>query len=377
MKNKCIRYNITNIIKINFLIISTLMLLFNTSLIAKQNSLNLTSEEKEYLRENPIIRYTPDPSWLPYEAFDKNGNHIGIISDILKLIEKKIDVKFDIVTNSSWDEALKMANSNEIDMITSDPSDTLLQNKFKAIDTYLTNPIVIIMKKDNPYVSNLNYLKDKKIVVVKGYGYVPELKLAYPEIKFKYEKNLQDALMTISKGKNDILLASVASASYNMFELGLSNLAIVGKTDINMKVAFFIKKENELLFNIINKVTSIKTTPNGSVMNEIMKKWTIQEYVEKIDYNLIFKIVIIFILIILVGLVWTRQMARSKEKISELNLKLEEKIEELEQLSITDAMTGLHNRRHFDKIFKQELQRCQRNKRTLVFSLFDVDILKD
>ncbi|MDH3354858.1 MAG: diguanylate cyclase [Chromatiales bacterium] len=47
-----------------------------------------------------------------------------------------------------------------------------------------------------------------------------------------------------------------------------------------------------------------------------------------------------------------------------------------ELLSISDEMTKLYNRRHFNTVFSQELSRARRNKQTLFFTMMDVDHFK-
>ncbi|HIJ80040.1 MAG: diguanylate cyclase [Desulfobulbaceae bacterium] len=48
----------------------------------------------------------------------------------------------------------------------------------------------------------------------------------------------------------------------------------------------------------------------------------------------------------------------------------------IEELSITDALTGLYNRRHFNTIIGQELKRTRRDDKNLAFIMFDVDHFK-
>ena len=108
-----------------------------------------------------------------------------------------------------------------------------------------------------------------------------------------------------------------------------------------------------------------------------MKKWTLQGYVEKTNYILIFKIITVFIIITLLGFIWNSQLTKSKKKIEELNYKLKEKVDELNKLSITDSMTDLYNRRYFDKVFEQEIKRCNRSKRALILLLLDADKFKE
>ncbi|WP_281884369.1 diguanylate cyclase [Paenibacillus sp. YYML68] len=48
----------------------------------------------------------------------------------------------------------------------------------------------------------------------------------------------------------------------------------------------------------------------------------------------------------------------------------------IEQLSITDELTGLYNRRHFKSVFKQELERLASSQEILCFMLLDIDYYK-
>lgn len=57
-------------------------------------------------------------------------------------------------------------------------------------------------------------------------------------------------------------------------------------------------------------------------------------------------------------------------------LKNREFIEKIEELTITYAMTGLHNRRYFDKVFEDSLRVQQRTNQLLVFIMLDIDFFK-
>jgi diguanylate cyclase (GGDEF)-like protein len=48
----------------------------------------------------------------------------------------------------------------------------------------------------------------------------------------------------------------------------------------------------------------------------------------------------------------------------------------IEELSITDEMTGLYNRRFFNVIIKKELARAKRERHEVVFAMLDIDFFK-
>lgn len=81
------------------------------------------------------------------------------------------------------------------------------------------------------------------------------------------------------------------------------------------------------------------------------------------------------------------QLEQEKESLRSLNKSLELRIaertrdlaqanEQLKSLSLTDALTGIPNRRCFDQTLEQEWRRCARNGRPLTVALFDVDWFK-
>lgn len=65
-----------------------------------------------------------------------------------------------------------------------------------------------------------------------------------------------------------------------------------------------------------------------------------------------------------------------EEELHEANFQLRAANIRLEELAITDQLTGLFNRRHFHNIFKRELKRASREKAFLTLIILDIDFFK-
>jgi diguanylate cyclase (GGDEF)-like protein/hemerythrin-like metal-binding protein len=63
-------------------------------------------------------------------------------------------------------------------------------------------------------------------------------------------------------------------------------------------------------------------------------------------------------------------------ELTEANTKLVQANEMLESLSITDQLTGLSNRRHFEYVFIQQLKRCRREQCYFSLIMLDIDYFK-
>jgi len=72
----------------------------------------------------------------------------------------------------------------------------------------------------------------------------------------------------------------------------------------------------------------------------------------------------------------TLDLMRERIERKKAQNKLNKANKELEKLAITDQLTGLFNRRHFNDVFEQELRRAIRDKSPLSFIMFDIDHFK-
>lgn len=70
------------------------------------------------------------------------------------------------------------------------------------------------------------------------------------------------------------------------------------------------------------------------------------------------------------------RLRQGQEELATINGMLTEKNRELQVLSITDSLTGLHNRKHFMEVLAGEVARSQRNQRTFAVMMVDTDNFK-
>jgi len=252
----------------------------------------LTDKDKEWISQHPVINFTGDPSWLPFEGFTKDGKYIGIIPEILKIIEKQTSLKFNIKPTKTWSESVSLLEKGKVGIMT--VSDAWKDPNYLYTKTILPNPIVIVAKEGHLYVDSTYYLQYESIAIIKGYRYTDVIRKKYPDYIFYEVENIQEGLEGVAAGKYDTLLASMALATYTIEEMQLSNVKVVGKTEFQIKVNFAVRKELAPLVNIINKIQI-----GEKKVHELLRKWTYQKYVEKTDYSLITELLMLLLIILL------------------------------------------------------------------------------
>ena len=271
----------------------------------------LNEKEKSWIIEHPVINFTGDPDWLPYEAFSKDGRYLGIIPEVLKIIEKQTSLKFNVIPAKNWDESVSLFKSGKVDMMT--VSDAWNDPKYLYTNPMLSSPIVIVMDRDHSYIESVYYLQYDDIAIIKNYRYTEEIKKKYPDYHFHEVENIQEGLEGVATGKYDAMLASMALATYTIERLQLNNIQVIGKTEFSIKILFAVKKEMAPLVDIINKVTI-----DEKQAHELLKEWTYQKYVEKTDYGLIMELAILLLILLLAALILYFVFKKKSQKHQQL-----------------------------------------------------------
>jgi diguanylate cyclase (GGDEF)-like protein/PAS domain S-box-containing protein len=302
------------------------------------SELELTEDEQKWLEEHPTVKFTGDPNWLPYEAFDSHGNYTGIVSEHLDLIAGMTGLKFRMSPSKTWTESTEKAKQGLVDIL-SETDDSDLKSHLDFTIPYISNPIVIAMHSRENYVENITNIKDRKIALIKDYGYASKIRRKYANIQFITVDDIQDGLFSVSTGEVDALLCTLALCSYTIAELGLNNVKITGKTEFDTKLALGVQKDLPVLLSILNKAIG-KITPKQQ--QTILDRWIKDKFAERTDYTLVFQVLAVAIILLGIFAFWNRRLFR------EINLRIttEEELKAAEEVLRLSHQRLLSHREH-------------------------------
>jgi len=265
----------------------------------------LTDSERLWLDEHPRVSFTGDPNWLPYEAFDARGEYIGIVAEHLKLISKFSGITFDMSPSATWTESTEKAKSGMVDIL-SETDDSDLKSHLVFTNSYLSNPIVIAMHNRENYVESISAVRDRKLALIRDYGYASKIRRQYPNIDFVTVDDIQNGLIAVSTGEVDALLCTLALCSYTIAELGLNNVRIVGKTEFDTKLALGVQKQLPELVSILNKAID-RISPGEQQV--ILDAWIRQKFAARTDYTLAFQVTAVAIILLAIFIFWNRRLS--------------------------------------------------------------------
>ncbi|MDD4505019.1 MAG: transporter substrate-binding domain-containing protein [Sulfurospirillaceae bacterium] len=224
-----------------------------TSIADKSAQLQLTQEQKQWLLEHPRIIVGMDPDYAPYEWVDKDGNHIGVVVDYMRELEKILGVHFEIVKNKSWEELLGLAKKGELDMLTSIVKTPERSKYLTFSEPYHDAPTIIVDNGKGTFIGNLKQLSNKRVVVEKDYFMAEFINNKYPNILLISAPNTKEALKMVLDGKADAYVGDANLVDYIIKKNHFNSLRFSGQTEYVSHQAFALTKGNEPLALILTQ----------------------------------------------------------------------------------------------------------------------------
>lgn len=344
----------------------------------------LTPEEQAYLDNHGPVKICIDPDWEPYEQINKDGVAEGIAVDLVALIARRTGITLELVPTSDWEESLKNSRMGKCQVL-----GFLLQTPYREkwlifTEPYFIDPSVLITREEHDYISDLASLSGETLVLPEGTGTEEAIRRDYPNLKIMIVESEAKAFEMVETRQADLTIRSLTMAAYTIKSQGFFNLKIAGQVpkysyDFRMGVA----DDEPLLRDILNKGIATLTPQE---IREISNKHIAVEIRSTIDYDLVWRVVLIFAAIAAVGLLWIRQLRSFNKTLTQKTAELEQVTEQLNAdiiarekaeaeiriLLYHDQLTGLYNR----TFMKQMVLSPQEGHPVTVF-MFDLDGLKE
>lgn len=237
----------------------------------KPSPLRLSEEERFWLSQHREIRLAIDPDFAPVEFIDEQGNYSGISADYVDRLSEKLGITMRVIPGISWSQALTLAKKGEIDVFAAITATDERKEYLGFTKPYFTYPVVIYTRSDSHIISGLHDLFQKKIAVVKDYFVHESLRQKHPELELILADSNYDGLSIVSTGGADAFIGDIATATYAMRKINLTNLKIAAPAEIESPGhSFGVRKDWPELVSLFNK--AMESMPPEEHL-DISKKW--------------------------------------------------------------------------------------------------------
>ncbi|WP_372880254.1 diguanylate cyclase [Psychromonas sp.] len=355
----------------------------------------LTQQEKAYLSQKQKITICIDPNWLPYEAFDKDGKHIGLNTEFINIFRKQLPVPIEIVPTSTWSQSLQFAQQRKCDLLSLAVKTDERKKYLNFTSPYLVYPRVLVTKPNLPFIDNFTYLADKKIAIPKGYAQGEIIRKAYPKMIIVEVESIKEGLEKVAKGELYGFIGGLSEVGHLLQEQFIGQLKVSGKFDQKEQYGIGVRNDEILLLNIFQKLVD---NLSEETRQNIVSKSAVIKYEPEFDYEMLWWL--LFILFVVICAFLYRQsvlntlnkklnekVAEKTKALQELNESLERKIKErtrkierskeiLQNVAFKDNLTDIFNRHYLFEASEPLLNRANEFNEPLSLLLIDIDHFK-
>ncbi|PKG83772.1 hypothetical protein CXF85_09705 [Colwellia sp. 75C3] len=302
--------------------------------------LRLSKAEKDWLKDNPEIKFAHSDHWFPFTFISEDGELDGLSIDLMALISDKLGIDFVPVNIESWPEAINKLSNNEVSLL---PATTVRvddAHKIKLSDTYHSSPWVAIVSTHSNLT--LNNIKTDKVRLVnyRGKKTATSLRSFSPQADIIVTKDINEGFDLLSKGEADVIVSLLASAAPWLQGEMSGKFKIINNihADEFIDIHFASNNNNEILINLINKVLTNFDDELGLINNkwsriEVKNHTTSQEIIIATALS-----IMVFLIIIGGTLFWNRTL--KAEITQRTDAEKRAKDAEFEINSLADAIPG-------------------------------------
>lgn len=218
-----------------------------------------------------------------------------------------------------------------------------------------------------------------------------------------YNSSLADSLYKASRGElspSETLYQIKSSISYidkkwesyeshfkrydEMGYVDYTNMEIKSTNEYFMRVYSAIKDGQDItklsISTLEKKVSSIHSVIQKLINYEVdVADYERKKFLKNYSFTFIqlgTSLLLIIIAILVISMYIFRSIQNNHTKLEIATKKLKKANKKLENVSYTDSLTDLHNRRYFNMVYEKELKRAKRNNSYITFMMVDIDYFK-
>lgn len=348
-----------------FKIVALILILFITS-----TAVMCKEHDKVPLRFLGNINYSP---LLFMNNDTPTGLGIELVHGILH--SAQIDAKLELM---EWDEAQNQMKTGKADaLVVINKSPARLQ-LYDFSEPLLESDFSIFHHISRPEITSLNSLTGLKVGSEKG-GYARTILENNHHIEIITIPNWLTGFRMIEEGTIDALLTEKWVGEYTLSQHQINDIAISPIPTKKTTSYIAVAKGNKALLDKIN--AGLRELSETGVYEQILNRWSAETitYITNREMKVerLHKLMLLLAMALLsiLGALGVYSMYH-KRILKQLNQKLQDYNTQLEELLVTDKLTGLYNRHKLDDTLISELIQFKRYQTPPSIIIMDIDFFK-
>ena len=233
--------------------------------------LHLSLSEQRWLDKHPRVKVVASDQMLPLASFTAQGQLEGLSADVLSRISLRTGLKFDFVRGTTMPQQIDAVSTGRADMMAVVTPSIEGSDQVRFTRPYLTNPLVLITRHDDPMTMTLEDMVGKRLALTSGTALREVINRDYPGINVVAARNPTQAMEMVANGAAEGAVNSLLNARYviaHQYRDSLRVTSTVGSEPARM--TFGVNRGQLELYSILDK--ALLSIPPKE-MEELISQW--------------------------------------------------------------------------------------------------------
>jgi len=276
----------------------------------------LAPGERAWLSAHPVIRVAGDPVWGPIEYRDREGKFVGMTPDYLAWIGEGLGVEFRYGEEASWAECIESLRTGRADMAATLMATPERRSWLLMSRPYISFRYAVFGLPGSPYIERLADLAGSRVLVVAGFGVEELLRRDFPGLELVEKSTAEEAVAALARGGADFFINDIATTSWYVEKLGLTNVKATGDSPYVMELVMGVRKDLAALASILDK--ALAAMPEAEA-RAIRREWFSAQPAKPANYDYLFAFAAAAAVVVTAALAWNRILAgRVRERTADL-----------------------------------------------------------
>lgn len=314
--------------------------------------------------QQPQVPYCAETNWMPYEGV-RNGKHIGLVADYLRLVSELTGIQFSVVKTEDWKQSLTYLAAGKCHVAVMSKSAQARSRSIRFSHVFMDMPDVLITRANMPMLQGYAGIGDRRLAVVRDYRHADYLARYYPAVTVVPVASEYEGFRALREHEVDVMVGSLLSVNAYLNKHGDDDFVLSGIAEPYDGLRFALgSTADPAMVGLLNR--GISAIPQSRTV-DIYKRWNqVSVRQGQTWWPILGGLIAVMVVAGLIA--WRQRTLRQfKQLLHNRNADLEalqavvlEKNRTIEFLSNHDAVTGLFNRNHFILKGEEEISRYTR-----------------
>jgi two-component system sensor histidine kinase EvgS len=212
-----------------------------------------SADERAWLLGLPTLRVGYEVDRHPYSFVDGEGEFTGLSADYLRIIQRELGLRLEMVPAEDWDSLQRMVRSHEIDLIAAGTARDFDPLEMSFAQPYEYFPQVIVARNGGPPITRLRDLIGKQVAFRKETALLSLLRANLPGTRLLPTASNEAGLSRLANGQADAFIGTLPAIDSLIRSRYAAQLRVVGPAGMDQELAIGARPEFSALLQLIDR----------------------------------------------------------------------------------------------------------------------------